>query len=217
MLLFAPFLQLTALGFVLHYIFSFTHVLSVFGFILLMILIATKTAQGRGKWVKHGFWLTFSGVTITWGLTFFIWVVCNIIPFQANYVIPMSGMIIGNAMTTISLLYKVTSQEFVHTQGIIESKLALGFTSKQACEDLIKESIKTVFVPTIDTLKTIGTVQIPGMMAGMIVAGANPMEAIRYQIVIMFSLTSGAAFACMFISFFAYRSFFTKRGCLIRP
>jgi putative ABC transport system permease protein len=64
-------------------------------------------------------------------------------------------------------------------------------------------------IPTIDSLKTVGLVQLPGMMTGMIVAGANPIDAVRYQILIMFEITSSAAITSIILSVISYKMWFT--------
>jgi putative ABC transport system permease protein len=72
-------------------------------------------------------------------------------------------------------------------------------------------------IPTIDSMKTVGLVQLPGMMTGMIVAGANPVEAVRYQILIMFSFTSAAAVTSILLSMLSYRLWFTAGEYLLPP
>lgn len=80
---------------------------------------------------------------------------------------------------------------------------------RQASQDLLESTIKVSLIPSMDSLKTIGLVHLPGMMTGMIIAGASPIEAVKYQIVIMFSLTA-AVLPALTVSFLSYKHFYKR-------
>jgi putative ABC transport system permease protein len=88
--------------------------------------------------------------------------------------------------------------------------LSLGATSRQASERLTREAIRAGMIPIIDSMKTVGLVQLPGMMTGLIIAGTSPIEAVRYQLLIMFSFTAASALTSIILGFLVYPTLFTR-------
>ncbi|MFP3359305.1 ABC transporter permease, partial [Planococcus sp. SIMBA_143] len=122
-----------------------------------------------------------------------LWIVFDIIPFRSEQVIPMSGMIIGNSMVATGLAFERMKNEFHDSKGEILAALSLGANASQASQLIIRKTIRAAMIPNVDGLKTIGLVQLPGMMTGLILGGASPIEAIRYQIVISISIFSSVS------------------------
>lgn len=133
----------------------------------------------------------------------------NIIDATPQYIIPISGMTIGSAMVVSGLFINQFKHEVQQNKGEIETLLSLGATAQQAMQTVRARAVKFSMIPTIDGMKTVGLVQLPGMMTGMIIAGANPVIAVRYQILIVFSFTSSAAITSILLSVLIYRLFFT--------
>lgn len=100
----------------------------------------------------------------------------HIIPFTSRYVIPISGMVIGNAMVLSSLFLSRLSSEADLRKEEIQLILSLGGTPKQAVRQILTSSMKLSMIPTLESQKTLGLVQLPGMMTGQILAGL-----IRYR------------------------------------
>jgi putative ABC transport system permease protein len=202
--------QLLLVGYVLQYVFRSNHPLIVGLILLVMIGVATWNAGKRGKGLrgihaKIGFSI-FATEALTMGLLLGL----QIIPFKTQYIIPISGMTIGNAMVVSSLFLNQMKRETQSARGEVETLLALGATPRQAVHELLKRATKASMIPTIDGMKTVGLVQLPGMMTGMIVAGADPLVAVRYQILIMFAFASSAALTSILLSLLSYRLWFTE-------
>ncbi|MBS2905095.1 ABC transporter permease, partial [Klebsiella pneumoniae] len=89
------------------------------------------------------------------------------------------------------------NNEFNDKKMEVEIKLALGADIREASHDILKESIKTGLVPVIDSAKTLGIVSLPGMMTGLILGGASPIVAIKYQIMVTFMILSSAAISTL--------------------
>jgi putative ABC transport system permease protein len=87
----------------------------------------------------------------------------------------------------------------MHTKELIMVKLALGAPPPSTSQDLLESTIKASLIPSVDSLKTIGLVHLPGMMTGMIIAGVSPIQAVKYQIIIMFSLMTAAVLSSLTI------------------
>ncbi|WP_223067954.1 ABC transporter permease [Paenibacillus caui] len=204
--------QLLAVGFVLQYVFGTSHPLIVLLMLLIMIGVATWNAGKRGKGLRGILLRIGITISITEFVTLGLLLALGIIPFSTRYIIPISGMTIGNAMVVSSLFLNQMKREAETSRGEVETLLSLGATPRQAIHELLKRSARSSMIPTIDGMKTVGLVQLPGMMTGMIVAGASPLEAVRYQILIMFAFSSSAALTSILLALMSYRLWFGTQG-----
>ncbi len=126
----------------------------------------------------------------------------GIIPATAQYIIPISGMLIGNSMVLSILFLNRFTAEITSHQDEIELILSLGGTPKQAIHRQLISAIKASMIPTIESQKTIGLVQLPGMMSGQIIGGADPIQAVQFQLLIIFALLTTATLSSIMIGFF---------------
>jgi putative ABC transport system permease protein len=202
--------QLLAVGYVLHFVFHSEKTWLLVAIIVLMIGIASWNAAQKVRELRGAVWRIAIAIAFTEGLLMSILLGLGIVDATAQYIIPLSGMSIGSSMIAAGLFFHHLNREVQSSRGEIETLLALGATAKQAIQISLKRSVKFSMIPTIDAMKTVGLVQLPGMMTGMIVAGADPVEAVRYQILIAFSLACSTAVMSMLLSQFCYRLWFTK-------
>lgn len=203
-------IQLLAIGYVLQYIFRTEHVIYLVMIISVMIGVAAWNAARRAPGMQGIVWRIALSILTTELLMMGMLLGLNIIEPTPQYIIPLSGMTIGNAMVVAGLYVNQMRREVQSSKGEIEVLLSLGATASQAMQDVRKRAVKFSMIPTIDSMKTVGLVQLPGMMTGMIVAGADPVEAVRYQILIVFSFTGSAAITSMLLSILSYRLMLTK-------
>jgi putative ABC transport system permease protein len=201
--------QLLLVGYLLQFVFNANHPLLLVLIICIMIAVAAWNASRRGKGLKGIVWRVTLSLAATETLTMGMLLGLGIIEPTPQYIIPLSGMIIGSAMVVSGLFLNQMQREVQSSKGEIEALLSLGATSRQAIQQSLKRSVKSSMIPTIDGMKTIGLVQLPGMMTGMIVAGADPVEAVRYQILIVFILMASAALSSMFLGLLSYKLWFT--------
>lgn len=208
-------IQLTLVGYMLKFIFDLKNPLYTTTLILIMIFNAAYNASKRGKNIKNSLLISFVSITSGTFVTLLILVLSKAIKYIPNEVIPVSGMVIGNSMVAIGLCFKQLSLNFKNKKDEIETKLSLGADILPSSISIIRDSIKTGMIPTIDSTKTLGIVSLPGMMTGLIIAGVSPVEAIKFQIMVTFMLlstTSITAFICCYLS---YKNFFNERKQLI--
>ncbi|AZV46567.1 iron export ABC transporter permease subunit FetB [Nautilia sp. PV-1] len=193
------FLQLTALGFVLGFIFKITNPVYYIPIVLAMLLYSAYIAKKRSEFsFKAAFWsLTLSTVII---LT--ILIVFKIISLKPNEFIPIAGMIIGNSLNTYTLTIERIRRELELQKELIEAFIAIGANIKEALKIMQRQAIKAALIPVNNMLQTIGVVAIPGITTGMLLAGASPLEAVSYQIVIIYMLVSINLFSALFGSMF---------------
>ena len=118
-------------------------------------------------------------------------------------------------MTTATLVITRLSSDFYDQRDLIESKLALGATSRQASLTQFQRTIVSAMTPIVDTTKTVGLIKLPGAMTGMILAGASPLEAVQLQIIVMYMLVGAATFTGLIAAWLTYRQFFSPAHQLV--
>lgn len=202
-------IQLTVIGFILKFVFNLDNIVFTTIILLIMVYNASTVAAKRGAGIAQVLLISFvsilSGLVITLGGL----VAFGAITYQPSQVIPISGMVVGNSMVATSLLFKSLLGNFQNKREEVEVKLCLGAAPKEASIHLIRDSIKTAMLPTFDSMKTLGIVQLPGMMTGLILAGVAPESAIKYQIMVAFMLAGAVTISSFVASYWAYRGFFT--------
>ncbi|MCA1025918.1 iron export ABC transporter permease subunit FetB [Cytobacillus kochii] len=204
-------IQLLAVGYVLQFVFDSESFFYIFLMIILIITAAVHNARKKGVMIKGITWkliLTYCFIEV---LTQSVLISLKIIPATAQYMIPISGMIIGNAMVLSILFLNRFTAEIENRAGEVELLLSLGGTPKQAIHRQLMTSIRASTIPTIESQKTIGLVQLPGMMSGQIIAGADPVQAVMFQLLILFMLLSSAVITSIILGFLSYPTMFNER------
>lgn len=209
------FIQLTIVGYILSYVFAAQNSLYIFLMIILMIIVAGRNASKRGKGISQAQRIVLTGIAFSEGISLLLLLGLRIIPATAQYIIPLSGMIIGNSMVAAGVTLNRLNSEFKLRRGEVELALSLGATSKQAALPVIQSAVKAGMIPTVDSMKTVGLVQLPGMMTGQILAGADPVQAVRYQIMVMFLISGASAITSLIVVMLGYRCFFTSHAQLV--
>lgn len=208
--------QLFVAGFVLTYIFKWDRWWVTIFAILFISLNAAYAASKRGKNfhqpLKIAVLATLASTLVALGIL----VLSGAIKFTPAQIIPITRMVAGNSMKIIGLTFRNIQTLFRDQRQLVEEKLALGATMKQASQSIIKESIQASIQPTIDSVKTVGLVLLPGMMTGMMLAGSMPINAILYQIVAYFMLMATATITAIIVAYLAYQDLFDSQGRLVR-
>ncbi|MFC0142138.1 iron efflux ABC transporter permease subunit FetB [Erwinia mallotivora] len=206
--------QLVVVGYVLKTIFDLNNALLTVLMVLFICVNAAINARKRSRNIDHAFILSFVAVTLSTTLTLTILLVSGAIEFVPMQVIPVSGMIAGNAMVAVGLCYSNLNQRFADNRQKIMEMLSLGASVRVASGTLVRDSIRAAMIPTVDAAKTVGLVSLPGMMSGLIFAGIDPVKAIKYQIMVTFMLLGTASFSTIIAGYLASRRFFTARAQL---
>lgn len=207
-------IQLTAIGLVLKYVFNLNNAPLTSLILIVMVYNAATVAAKRGAGIGHVQVISFMAILVGLVITLGSLIIFKAVSYQPSEVIPVSGMVVGNSMVALSLLYRNLLGSFADRREEVEVKLCLGATPREASKNLIRNSIKTAMVPTIDSMKTLGIVQLPGMMTGLILAGTSPEVAIKYQIMVAFMLTGAVTISGFVASYWAYRRFFNNMAQL---
>jgi putative ABC transport system permease protein len=208
-------IQLVIVGYLLNYIFGLKNPIFTTLLLLFMSFNAAYNAAKRGKGIKNGLSISFISIAVGTITTLAILVFSGAIKYEPYQIIPVSGMIISNSMVALGLCYKQLSSNIKNKREEVETKLSLGADILPSSIELIRDSIKTGMLPTIDSAKTLGIVSLPGMMTGLILAGTSPVEAIKYQIMVTFMLLSTTSISSFIACYLSYKNFFNKRKQLV--
>jgi len=209
--------QLSLIGLVLKFLFAQQSVYWVVGWAVVILLIAGREAIARQQYKFLSGW-SYSLSTLSIFVSSFsvsIFVLLAVIQqtpwYQPQYAIPILSMVIGNTMTAVALaLDQLTTQTWQH-QAVIENRLALGEGWQEAIGDIKRQSIRVGMIPIINAMAAAGLVNLPGMMTGQILSGTPPTEAVKYQILIMLMIASGAAIASIIAISLGARHLFDER------
>ncbi|WP_121610954.1 ABC transporter permease [Mesobacillus foraminis] len=208
--------QLLAIGYVLQFIFDSENLLYIFLMVTLMLVTATLNARKKGSSIRGITWKVGATLLFVEVLTQSILLGFHITPPTAQFIISISGMVIGNSMVLAILFLNRFTSEVESRQDETELILSLGGTPKQAIHTQLMQSIKASMIPTIESQKTVGLVQLPGMMSGQIIGGADPIQAVQFQLLILFLLLTTAAVTSVMLGFLSYPTLFNQRMQLLK-
>ncbi|MCK9530259.1 MAG: iron export ABC transporter permease subunit FetB [Gammaproteobacteria bacterium] len=210
-------LQLLLIGLVLKVLFENAGLGWIALLALIMLLVAGREVMARQQRRFGGPWgfglgtasMFLSSFTVT---LFALIAVIGTTPWwQPQYAIPLLGMLLGNTMNGVSLgLDRLTSGAF-QQRAVIETRLALGHTAVQAIGAIRRDAVRVGMVHIMNAMAAAGIVSLPGMMTGQILAGTPPMEAVKYQILIMFLIAAGTGFGTVAAVWFGARRLFDER------
>jgi putative ABC transport system permease protein len=197
------------MGYVIDYVFGLESLGAVVLLLAGMVGFAAWTSARRARSVPRAFLVTAGAIGVAAVATLGVMLLLQIVPPTARYLIPLGGMVIGNSMNTASLTLTRIRDDIAEQRLKVEA--ALGATSRQAVSPILRTALQRAMIPLIDATKTTGIIFLPGAMVGMIIAGADPLEAVRLQIVVLYMLLGSVSIAAILVGLLAYRSFFTSR------
>lgn len=213
------YLQLIGMGIALVWVFKINEawlVLAIFSFMLVM------TARVLLQRVKHRpphiFFSTLaavmmSGIFVTFSVTA---LVIQVEPwYDARYILTIGGMVLGNSMNGIALSLERLFDDLHKRTEEVQQLIALGATPWEATFPSLRTALSAGLMPTINSMNAVGLVFIPGMMTGQLVAGADPIHAAKYQIVIMLMISAATAIGAILSLYWAYQKAFNQEGCLL--
>jgi putative ABC transport system permease protein len=212
-------IQLVLVAYILTYIFDNSNPVYTVLIILLIETFAILNAFKRVKEplsneLKKVIAISMAGGTLI-PLLMFIFVVIGHDPwYEPQYVVPIAGMIIGNAMTGASLGSNALLNGMKSERASIEGALMLGATPKQAARNIVRKSFDSAILPTVNSMVGMGIVTLPGMMTGQILSGISPLIAIQYQIAIMLGIAGSVSLTVILFVQLGYKTFFNKRAQL---
>ena len=212
------YLQLLALGLVLKWVFQLDSAWLVMGILAVMMLTAAQTVIFRLGLRSPSIVIgslggvVISAVTVTFAVTGLL---IRVHPwYEARYILPIAGMVMGNSMNGIALSLERLFDGFRTRRAEVLLRLALGATAWEASLPLIRTAFRAGMLPTLNSMATVGIVSIPGMMTGQVLAGVDPMTSMAYQIVVMLMLSAATAIGTIISMIICYRHAFDGQEAL---
>jgi len=211
------FVQLTAIGFAIEVIFDADTLLLVVALLVVMVVFGAFTARARARRVPGALGPLLIALSLAGLTTLGLVVALGIFEPEARYLVPVGGMVIGNAMTASAVALNRLGDEMADGRARIEATLALGATSREAAAPIVRRSLRSGMIALVDSTKTTGLIFFPGTMVGMLLAGADPVDAVRLQLILLYALLGSVAIAGLVATTLAYRNFFTPAHQLREP
>lgn len=211
------FVQLVAIGYVIQAIFDEDSLALVVALIAVMVVFGAFTARRRARHVPGAFWPLLIALGVAGSATLGLVVALGIFEPEPRYLVPVGGMVVGNSMTAAAVALNRLGDEMADRGREIEATLALGATATQAAAASLRRSLRSGTIALIDSTKTTGLIFFPGTMVGMLLAGADPIDAVRLQLILLYVLLGSVAIAALLATTLAYRNFFTAAHQLREP
>lgn len=206
--------QLLAMGFIIQAVIKLDNPAVSLSLIGVMVLAAVQIALAKGSGVSRGLWpqvLLTLAVSVLLEIVVITELVVRPAPWYAPEVlITMAGMLLGNVVTAVAIALTRFFRDMRQRRGEVEMMLALGATPAEAAKPSIVDAVKLGLLPTVSQLASSGLVLIPGMMAGQIIAGADPILAAKYQFVVLAAISALTVIADVLVLALTYRSIFTE-------
>lgn len=209
--------QLLVVGYLLAGIFRVNKVWVTLIMVAVILINAAWNAAKRAEGLKGAFAYSLLAIVISSAICLTFLVISGNINFIPSQIVPIVGMMAGNIMRCLSMAYSRLKNDFKSQRGKILERLALGASPKQASQELARQVMRDTLQPTLDNIKTVGIVSLPGAMTGMMFAGIDPTMAILYQSLVFFMILGGSAIAVLIAVRLITSSFFNDRAQLQLP
>ena len=211
--------QLMIMGFVLTYVFQTTNVFITLALFLWMIFWASRIISGRIKDKPFPLQLP---IFTTMALTYISITALSVGGFLQNspwydpvVFITIGGMVVGNSMNAIAISLDRLFADLRDKRAEVEQRLLFGASAQQASSPILRDAVRAGMIPSINSLMGVGLVFIPGMMTGQILGGEDPINAARYQILIMLLVSASTAIGCSAITLYMLKKCFNSDDQLI--
>lgn len=208
--------QLVLIGVYLRYIFDMNSLALNLLWLSVMLVVANRhilksSGLKTAPLILYSFLSTFAGLTIVL-LPFIAFIVKPEPLYDARYLIPLGGMILGNFLSVNIVSFSTFVTSIKENRRELESYLCMGATLKEAAAPFIQRAMERAITPTVTTIATLGLVSLPGMMTGQLLGGSVPMTAIKYQIAIMVAIFVAATVSVSLNLLLTLNKFFDNRG-----
>ena len=189
--------QLVAIGAVLAWLFAHAGVAGALAWVLAMTLVAANESRRRGAGIPHAYRAALIGIVVATASTLGVLVLGGVISTEPQVLIPIGGMVVSGSMQASSLTLTSLRRSAIDNRPAVEAALSLGLPAPQAFAREMRTAVRTALVPTVDSTRVVGLISLPGTMTGLIIAGVDPLQAIRYQIIVMYMLLAAWAVSAL--------------------
>ncbi len=210
--------QLIIAGFLLTYIFENPHPLFTVSYLVIMVGFSVWRVFSKNKELNRKFKIIIAVSMATCGIVFVLFFVVIIVGqdmLNAQYVIPISGMVMGNMMTGMTLALKTFRESIKEQRRKISALTSIGVSSPKILIPFVRQALETAILPTLNSMVGMGIVSLPGMMTGQILSGTIPTTAILYQIGIMIIIATVICLSCFVSLYLGSKTLYNKKRQII--
>jgi putative ABC transport system permease protein len=207
--------QLVAIGAVLAWLFAHAGVAGALAWVLAMTLVAANESRRRGAGIPHAYRAALIGIVVGTASTLGVLVLGGVISTEPQVLIPIGGMVVSGSMQASSLTLTSLRRSAIDNRPAVEAALSLGLPAPQAFAREMRTAVRTALIPTVDSTRVVGLISLPGTMTGLIIAGVDPLQAIRYQIIVMYMLLAAWAVSALVTARAAQGSMFDEAQRLV--
>lgn len=208
-------LQLVAVGALLLVLFQHTGLPGALAWVTAMVLLAGGVAGRRARGLPHVVRVATLAIATGTGATLGLLLLARVIDTSGRVVVPVGGMVVTGAMQGASMTLQRMRDEAATGRRAVEARLALGLAGSAAFAPHLRTSLRAALIPAIDGTKVVGLISLPGATVGLLLAGVNPLTAIRYQVVVMYMLLGAATVAGVVAGRLAVRTMFDDAHRLV--
>jgi putative ABC transport system permease protein len=181
-----------------------------------MVVTAATVVQVRARGIPGLFPLALAAFGVATAVSLLVLFGLGVFELDGRTLIPLAGLSIGNSMAATVLVARRVFEELRDKREEVEARLALGHASTDAARPYLRSGLRTALIPQIETTKAVGLVALPGAMTGLILAGVDPLDAVRVQAAVMFLVLGGVATATTVVGLGVSRRLFTPDHRLVR-
>lgn len=201
--------QLTLVGYAIKVIFDADTIWLVAVLLAVMVFFGAITARHRAARVPSAFAPLLISLAVAGAATLGLVVALGIFEPTPRYLVPVGGMVIGNAMTASAVALNRLGDEMAESRARIEATLSLGATAREAAAPTVRRALRSGMIAIVDSTKTTGLIFFPGTMVGMLLAGADPTDAVRLQLILLYVILGSVSISALLATALAHRAFFT--------
>jgi putative ABC transport system permease protein len=209
--------QLVAIGYLLRLVFALHNPAATVAVVVVMAMVAAREIAVRPERRfkgSDGLVLSATGVVIATVATVALALLTAIRPhpwYEARYAISLAGIVLGSVLNSGSLALDNLLSAVTRERPSIEAQLGLGESFHDATRTLVRQAIRRGIMPTVNQMSAAGVITLPGIMTGQILAGLDPLEAVKYQILLMFLLAGASGLSAAIIAYLALRRLTDER------
>lgn len=180
-----------------------------------MVAIAAWTVHNRAPSVPGIIWLALAAFGASAAITLGVLFGLGIFEFHVRTVVPLVGIMIGNSLAATVLVSRRLVDELHDKRDEVEARLALGQPAAEAARPYVRSALRTALIPQIETTKIVGLIALPGSMTGLILAGVDPLDAVRVQMAVMYLILGSASTTTTVMATGIQRRLFTRDHRLV--
>jgi putative ABC transport system permease protein len=178
--------------------------------VVVMVLIAALTIRQRAPEVPSAFGVGLVAISAVAVVSLGVIFGFGIFPVEAQTIVPLAGMMVGNSMAATVLASRRIVGELDGHRDEVDARLALGQPSAQAARPYVRDALRTALTPQIESTKVVGLIALPGAMTGLILAGVDPLDAVQVQLAIMYLILGSVACSVTIVGLGLTRRLFTS-------